>query len=85
MIKLALNMVPPQLDMTVPRVDMTESLCGYGCNVIGRWNIIPLSLGRIRETYCNQLFRHVLIMYLTRSRVLTPDVNELMLDNQGAS
>ena len=60
-------MVPPQLDMTVPRVDMTESLCGYSCNVIGRWNMIPLSLGRIRETYCNQLFRHVLNMYLTHS------------------
>jgi len=66
-------MVPPQLDMTVPRVDMTESLCGYSCNVIGRWNIILWTLGRIQAACCNQLFRHILIMYLTHSRVLTPD------------
>ena len=72
-IKPHMNMVPPQLDMTVLCMDMTEPLCRYNHNMIGCWDIIPLSLGWIWETYCNQLFRHVLIMYLTRSCVLTPD------------
>ena len=77
MIKLALNMVPPQLDMTraAHGYDQVTLWMAASCsrNMIGCRDMILWTLGRIQETCCNQLFRYILTMCLTCSRVLTPD------------